>query len=653
MVRRVVEAFGLTQLEVAGLRGRRHHRDAGQGGARRRHGRRDLLVGQGPDAALHDDGSVAVLDTMKNRRLGPAEVREKFGVGPEQVGDVLALMGDSIDNVPGVAGIGPKTAAELINKFGSLDALLAARRGRGQGQARRRDRRGARGGPRLARAGARCARTCRCRRRSPSCTGSSPTRSGCARCSASWSSRAWSTSCRRRARRRSRRTPRARPRPSSRRCPRRSRRPRRRRRVARDREARASWRRWPPRSARRGRSALAALYDGPSAVRVRPGRARLRAAGERRAYLPLCHRYLGAPACMPEAEALAVLAPLLASPDVAKHVHDAKTLEVLLLRRGPDARRRRVGPDARGVPARRLAHALRPRRRRRRRGRPGDRRPRAAGWARGALARARRATSRSRRSGARLGAEAAAALALAARAGGASWRRRGWTACTATWSCRSRTCWRTSSAAASSSTSTSCARSATRSARSLAALETEIHALAGQAVQHQLAQAARRRAVRQAGAAGDPQDQDRPVDRRRHAGGAGRAAPGARQDRRVPRAGQAEGDVHRRAAGAGQPGDRAAAHVVQPGGRGDGAAVVEQPEPAEHPDPHARSGRRIRQAFVAKPGHVLVSADYSQIELRILAHFSRGSGVPGRVPLGPGHPPAHGRRGVRRARRRR
>jgi DNA polymerase-1 len=68
---------------------------------------------------------VALLDTMRNRMLGPPEVREKFGVPPEKVGDVLALMGDSIDNVPGVPGIGPKTAAELINRFGSLDELLA------------------------------------------------------------------------------------------------------------------------------------------------------------------------------------------------------------------------------------------------------------------------------------------------------------------------------------------------------------------------------------------------------------------------------------------------------------------------------------------------------------------------------------------------
>jgi DNA polymerase-1 len=68
---------------------------------------------------------VSLLDTMYNRLVGPEQVKEKFGVPPDRVGDVLALMGDSIDNVPGVDGVGPKTAAELINRFGSLDALLA------------------------------------------------------------------------------------------------------------------------------------------------------------------------------------------------------------------------------------------------------------------------------------------------------------------------------------------------------------------------------------------------------------------------------------------------------------------------------------------------------------------------------------------------
>jgi DNA polymerase-1 len=67
---------------------------------------------------------IQLLDTMKGRLLGPAEVEEKFGVPPHLVGDVLALMGDGIDNVPGVEGIGPKTAAELIRRFGSLEALL-------------------------------------------------------------------------------------------------------------------------------------------------------------------------------------------------------------------------------------------------------------------------------------------------------------------------------------------------------------------------------------------------------------------------------------------------------------------------------------------------------------------------------------------------
>ena len=51
---------------------------------------------------------------------------EKFGVPPEKVGDVLALMGDSVDNVPGVPGIGPKTASQLIQQFGDLETVLGS-----------------------------------------------------------------------------------------------------------------------------------------------------------------------------------------------------------------------------------------------------------------------------------------------------------------------------------------------------------------------------------------------------------------------------------------------------------------------------------------------------------------------------------------------
>jgi len=68
---------------------------------------------------------VTMYDTMKDRRLGIPEVIEKFGVPPEKVVEVQALAGDSTDNVPGVPGIGVKTAAELINTYGDLDTLLA------------------------------------------------------------------------------------------------------------------------------------------------------------------------------------------------------------------------------------------------------------------------------------------------------------------------------------------------------------------------------------------------------------------------------------------------------------------------------------------------------------------------------------------------
>ena len=73
---------------------------------------------------LVGDG-IAMFDPLKNRAIGPAEVIEKFGLGPERVVDIQALAGDAADNVPGVPGIGVKTAAQLISDFGDLDSLLA------------------------------------------------------------------------------------------------------------------------------------------------------------------------------------------------------------------------------------------------------------------------------------------------------------------------------------------------------------------------------------------------------------------------------------------------------------------------------------------------------------------------------------------------
>lgn len=69
---------------------------------------------------------VSMLDPMKNKVIGAPEVLQRFGVVPERVIDVQALIGDSVDNVPGVPGIGPKGAAELINQYGDLEGVLAA-----------------------------------------------------------------------------------------------------------------------------------------------------------------------------------------------------------------------------------------------------------------------------------------------------------------------------------------------------------------------------------------------------------------------------------------------------------------------------------------------------------------------------------------------
>src|SRR3546814_16494174 len=67
-----------------------------------------------------------LLDTMNNRRIDRDYVIEKFGVPPEQLGEVLALMGDSVDNVPGVPGVGTNNASEMIRHYGTRGAVLAA-----------------------------------------------------------------------------------------------------------------------------------------------------------------------------------------------------------------------------------------------------------------------------------------------------------------------------------------------------------------------------------------------------------------------------------------------------------------------------------------------------------------------------------------------
>ncbi|MGZ8284857.1 MAG: DNA polymerase I [Allosphingosinicella sp.] len=84
------------------------------------------IVSSDKDLMQLIEPGIDMLDTMRDRRFGRDQVVEKFGVPPEKLGAVLALMGDSVDNVPGVPGIGPKTASKLINEYGDLDSVLAA-----------------------------------------------------------------------------------------------------------------------------------------------------------------------------------------------------------------------------------------------------------------------------------------------------------------------------------------------------------------------------------------------------------------------------------------------------------------------------------------------------------------------------------------------
>jgi len=123
LVREATRAFGVPALEQPGYEADDiiaayacHVRDEGG---------EVVIVSSDKDLMQLVGDRVSMLDTMKNVRIGPPQVFEKFGVPPEKVVDVQALCGDSVDNVPGAPGIGVKTASALITEYGDLESLLA------------------------------------------------------------------------------------------------------------------------------------------------------------------------------------------------------------------------------------------------------------------------------------------------------------------------------------------------------------------------------------------------------------------------------------------------------------------------------------------------------------------------------------------------
>lgn len=87
-------------------------------------GYRVVLVSGDKDLFQLVGERIVVRDTMKERTWGPAEVQERYGISPGQFPDLLALTGDSVDNIPGVPGVGEKTARDLLQRFGTLEAAL-------------------------------------------------------------------------------------------------------------------------------------------------------------------------------------------------------------------------------------------------------------------------------------------------------------------------------------------------------------------------------------------------------------------------------------------------------------------------------------------------------------------------------------------------
>jgi len=123
LVREAVKAFDIPAIELEGFEA--DDLIAAYADAAAEQGARVTIVSSDKDLMQLVSDKIDMVDTMKDKFIDAAGVVEKFGVGPDKVIDVQALAGDSVDNVPGVPGIGIKTAAQLIDEYGDLDTLLA------------------------------------------------------------------------------------------------------------------------------------------------------------------------------------------------------------------------------------------------------------------------------------------------------------------------------------------------------------------------------------------------------------------------------------------------------------------------------------------------------------------------------------------------
>jgi len=124
LIREATRAFGLPSIELEDWEA--DDLIAAYAKAVKEAGGEAIIVSSDKDLMQLLGPAVTMLDPMKNTPIGLAEVEAKFGVTPDKVIEVQALIGDSVDNVPGVPGIGPKGAAQLINEYGTLEAVLEA-----------------------------------------------------------------------------------------------------------------------------------------------------------------------------------------------------------------------------------------------------------------------------------------------------------------------------------------------------------------------------------------------------------------------------------------------------------------------------------------------------------------------------------------------